>query len=134
MYATLVFVLVAYCGELQGVLGDDAFAADPGTTEETRLDPLVAEVYAVALKIFVGVDQAVLVATEPTLGPTKMPVADTALAVRLLSVTRGPLTWAMKVVISTASTKTSCPLSTDKTPWKPLRKKPSLIVGSTPMY
>jgi len=96
---------------------------------------VVAEAYAVALKIFRGFTQVELVAMVPWLGPINCPVLDTAYPVILYCVTSEPETRAVNVPRPTDSTNTSSPLRNVSTPVNPLRKNPSFTVGSTvPAY
>jgi len=97
--------------------------------------PVTVEAYPVGLKRFRGELHAAPTAVLPTFGPANNPVVDTALAVRLPTVTPGPfMTIAENCVMLANSTNTVCPFSTDKMPVKPESKKPSLIVGSGPEY
>jgi hypothetical protein len=70
---------------------------------------------------------------DPTLGPTKRPVVDTAVAFSPPIVTNGtPVTKAVNWVMVTDSTYTVCPLRGVRVPVKPFSKNPSFTVGSLP--
>src|ERR1035437_2994604 len=56
-------------------------AAEEGTPAALVAAPVTTDAYAVALDILLGEFQEAPVNRLPTLGPTKMPVVDTALAV-----------------------------------------------------
>jgi len=102
---------------------------DPGTIAGLYVCPPLAEAYPVGLNTFCGLLQEVLEAT-PWLGPTKEPVSETALALRLTKVPKGPTTCAMKVFMVTASAYIVVPLKILSGPWKPERINPSFSVIS----
>src|ERR1035437_2161358 len=109
--------------------------ADEGTPAACAMAPVTTEAYAVVLEILLGELQEAPVNRLPTLGPTKMPVEDTAVAVRpFISPSSLWATAAVNEAIPADSTNTSRPFKYDWLPVKPDRKKPSLIVGSIPMY
>lgn len=85
--------------------------------------------------MLLGDAHVVVVNTLPTLGPKKIPVVDTAVAVRPVAVRIGAfVTKAVKVLMVKDSTNTSCPLREASAPVKPDSTKPSFTVGSGPLY
>jgi hypothetical protein len=85
--------------------------------------------------MLLGDVHVVVVNTLPTLGPKKIPVVDTAVAVRPVAMRIGAFaTKAVKVLMVKDSTNTSCPLREASAPVKPASTNPSLTVGSEPLY
>jgi hypothetical protein len=122
-------------GLVQGIPAEVWFTAAVGVPGANADKLLSVEAYPVALEMLLGKFHAGPLNMEPMFGPTNNPVEEMADAVRSFTVKKGPFTTiATKCVASTDSANTSCPFNTDKLPVNPLRKNPSLGVGSGPTY
>jgi hypothetical protein len=95
--------------------------------------PVMTEANPVGLKMLLGLDQSAPEAMLPMLGPTKIPVVETALPDNpFCGSTFGLFKAAVNMVMVRVSTYTVCPFKNDRFPVKPLSRNPSFTVGSGP--